>query len=154
MVRVSYISFWIYYFFTIAVILVILAWFKKQRLLRPIDAKIISWEVAIFQMVRWPWILLGCSFAIADAINKKQFSFKVTPKGSACENIMPVKVLVPYAAIAFINLACVLIFSHANFAKGYYYLALLNGVFYIIVASVILFWHVHETHNLTENING
>jgi hypothetical protein len=34
-------------------------WFKSNGWLRPKDAELISWEIYLFQLTRWPWVFLG-----------------------------------------------------------------------------------------------
>ncbi len=44
--------------------LIIIFWISRNAWLRPVNAKVISWETILFQLVRWPWVLAGVINAI------------------------------------------------------------------------------------------
>ena len=37
--------------------LFVIFWIKDKGLLRPANAKVLSWEVVLFQLARWPWVV-------------------------------------------------------------------------------------------------
>jgi len=80
-ITVSFIDFLLY---SIPVNLATLAivWFLKMNgWFRPSNAPVISWEIALFQLFRWPWALFGSIMGIVVTVKKKTPGFKVTPKG-------------------------------------------------------------------------
>src|SRR5260221_3070397 len=58
----------------------ILYWVKAQGLLRPKNAKILSWEVMLFQLARWPWVFFSIIDALRCSITRTKQVWKITRK--------------------------------------------------------------------------
>ena len=119
-------------------------WLRTLDVLRPRSAKAVSWEMALFQLVRWPWALLGCLHAVAGRIIGREFAFKVTPKGRTGILPLPSRVIAPYLFLALISAAPTLLDVDAGAASGYRTLALINAALYLLAAIVIVELHVRE----------
>jgi beta-mannanase len=124
------------------VLLGVVLWLRSLRWLRPHNAKAVSWELALFQLVRWPWVLIGCLHAIAGRLAGREFQFKVTPKGGSGARPLPLKVVVPYLVIGAVCAAPALLRLDAGAAHGYYTLALINVALYLTAAVAIIVLHV------------
>jgi len=149
-INVSYFEFLFYSSLVMVTTLLIVVWVKSNGWLRPHNAKVFSWEVILFQLVRWPWLLLGSFFAIIDIYKKRPFEFKVTPKGTNVQSDLPVKPLLPYlAVIALLSLSAVWV-PNAGAAKGYYFFALLTSFTYVVVVFAIIIRHIYEKRNLNK----
>lgn len=123
--------------------LLIVYWVKRQKLLRPANAKILSWELFVFQITRWPWVLLGVIDGVRSAVKKQTFNFKITPKGRSIYPLSRVS-LIPYCLIVSVN-ACIAVFvNNPGQARGYYYFALINSFMYLLVIGLIIFKHYHD----------
>ncbi len=121
---------------------------------RPGDAPVLSWEMYLFQLVRWPWVVYACVQALAGWILKKEFGFRVTPKGVNGAKPLPMAVLIPYVIIIIVTAGAALIVQDAGNAKGYYYFTLLHAMTYVIVLLAIIALHLHENykaHNFSVN---
>jgi cellulose synthase (UDP-forming) len=119
-------------------------WLGSLDCLRPRRAKAISWEIVLFQLIRWPWVLLGCAHAIAGRIAGREFGFKVTPKGRTGVLPLPVKVVAPYLLLAIISAIPTLFDLDAGPATGYRTLALINAGLYLTASVAIVALHVRE----------
>lgn len=119
-------------------------WLRRLKWLRPRSARAISWEIALFQLVRWPWALFGCFHAIAGRVMGREFSFKVTPKGRAGAAPLPMRVVTPYLLLALASATPALLGIKAGRAHGYYTLALINVALYMTASVAILGLHVYE----------
>ena len=86
-------------------------WLRRRGLLRPADAPVISWESILFQLVRWPWALIGCVNALWGAVTGREDGFKVTPKRAGAEQPLPLRVIVPYLVLSAISILPVLLVS-------------------------------------------
>jgi cellulose synthase (UDP-forming) len=119
-------------------------WLRTLDCLRPRTAKAVSWEMALFQVVRWPWALLGCVHAVAGRLTHREFAFKVTPKRRTGVLPLPMKAVAPYLALALASAAPWLVGFDAGPARGYVTLALINAGLYLVAAIAIVALHVRE----------
>jgi cellulose synthase (UDP-forming) len=119
-------------------------WLGSLECLRPRRARAVSWEIALFQLIRWPWVLLGCAHAIGGRIAGREFGFKVTPKGRTGVLPLPAKVVAPYLALAIVSALPILLRLDAGPANGYRTLALINAALYLVASVAIVGLHVRE----------
>ena len=140
----SFGSFWLHFGPPMVVLLGTVVWLRTLGWLRPRTARPISWEMALFQLARWPWALFGCVHAIAGRVAGREFSFKVTPKGAAGIKSLPLRAVLPYLVIAGASALPALLGVDAGPAHGYYLLARINVLLYSITAIAIVALHVRE----------
>jgi cellulose synthase/poly-beta-1,6-N-acetylglucosamine synthase-like glycosyltransferase len=143
-VRVSLGGFYLHFGPPTLVMLLTVVWLRELKWLRPRAAKAFSWEIALFQVVRWPWALFGCAQAVAGRIARRDFNFKVTPKGRTGPAPLPLRVVAPYLLLALASATPALLGLNAGPANGYYTLALINIALYMTAAVSILALHIHE----------
>ena len=144
LVRVQLTAFYYHLILPLILLIGVAYWLRYLGGLRPKDAKVISWEAILFQLVRWPWAFLGSAQAVAGRITGRQFGFKVTPKGAAAGRSLPLRVITPYLFISVVSGLCVFLVRDPEGAVGYYFLALVNTVLYLGVASAVLILHLRE----------
>jgi cellulose synthase (UDP-forming) len=150
-VSVDYVEFLAYAGPLVVACVLPIMWLKRHRFLRPTEGKTTSWEGALFLLVRWPWVLYACGQAVADLIRRKEFQFRVTPKGSSGGVPLTIKLLLPYLSIAVIEAGTAILIAQPGRAKGYYYLALLNSVTYVVVALAVIVLHFRENRTHARN---
>ena len=119
-------------------------WLRDVGCLRPRTARPVSWEMALFQLVRWPWALLGCVHALAGRVVGREFDFKVTPKGRAGMLPLPGNVVTPYLVLALISALPTILGVDPGRASGYRTLSLINAGLYLAAATAIVILHVRE----------
>ena len=51
-------------------------------LCRPLRTRVLSWEAALYPLIRWPWVLIGTVAAVRDFWTGAVVDFRITPKGS------------------------------------------------------------------------
>jgi cellulose synthase (UDP-forming) len=117
---------------------------QRAGVLRPNHAKLISWEIVLFQFARWPWILMAVGSAVIGCIRGQELPFKVTPKGHSNAKPLPLPLIAPYLGLVLISGVAVLGCRHADRAQGYYLLACLNMLIYSGLCLVILQLHFRE----------
>ena len=117
---------------------------KRAKALRPHNAKILSWEMVLFQFARWPWILMAVWNATVSCIQGKELPFKVTPKGESNAKPLPFPLIVPYLILALISGASVLLCRDVERTQGYYFLACLNMLIYSGLCLFVLQLHFRE----------
>lgn len=117
---------------------------KKLKVLRPVDAKIISWEIVLFQIARWPWIFWGLICSVTDYVRKQEFAFKVTSKNKTGYKPLQFKFIMPYVAVLATYLAVGILWPSAQRVSGYYYLVITGLIMYLITLTTIVFLHEYE----------
>jgi cellulose synthase (UDP-forming) len=146
LVNVNYLDFlWHFLTLTFSSLLVVV-WIQSHKWLRPANAKILSWEVSIFQFVRWPWILLGVIQATISVLTGKELAFRVTPKGSEKMHPLPVRILSPYTFLVAFICACALIFPGGG-ARTYQYFVAITILTYTIVLWICIVAHTFENRS-------
>jgi cellulose synthase (UDP-forming) len=143
-VSVSYPDFLVR-FVPISTVLVLMAlrW-RAAGHYRPYDAKVLSWEGALFLFARWPWSLWGCMMAVRDWVTGSFVDFRVTPKGNGEVGPLPPRVIAPYAILALISALPPLLVNDAGAARGFYAFAILNAFLYAGLFFAIVLLHAAE----------
>ena len=126
-------------------LIVLFAWrWKLNGWLRPVDAKLFSWEAVLFLHARWPWTLAGSMVAIWDRFSRSFVDFRVTPKGKTSSPELPAWAIAPYVVLALISGLSAIAFSDAQNASGFYFFAILNCALYAGLLAMMLIRHVIE----------
>jgi cellulose synthase/poly-beta-1,6-N-acetylglucosamine synthase-like glycosyltransferase len=113
---------------------------------RPAVTKVLSWEGALYPLVRWPWVLIGTVTALRDWWTGAAVEFRVTPKGSAADAALPVRVVLPFVVLSVGSALPALVLSGVANAQGFYFIALLNAIFYTVLTLVIFIRHNEENN--------
>jgi cellulose synthase/poly-beta-1,6-N-acetylglucosamine synthase-like glycosyltransferase len=116
----------------------------RNGLCRPTNTKVLSWEAAFYPLVRWPWVLIGTMTALRDRWTGQAVDFRVTPKGSAATANLPLRVVAPFVLLSIGSALPALLLSDIHQARGFYFITLVNSLFYSLVTLTILFKHAQE----------
>jgi cellulose synthase (UDP-forming) len=128
----------------IAALLLLASALRRQKVFRPVDAPLISWERTLFLMLQWPWVLWGCISAVRDSLTGRFVDFRITPKGDTGPTRLPMKVWAVYAILALGCILPVLLAGNLEQAQGFYLLTLFSGSLYTATLSVTVLRHFHE----------
>ncbi len=142
--NVSYLSFLLFSMPVTVATIVLVMWIKNLSVMRPHDTKIICWEVVIFQLTRWPWIVRGIIAATFDSISGKHFEFKVTPKGASQSDVFPINMIIPYMILSIIAAGVAIFQKDPGSAQGYYYFLIIGSSLYTISILTIIFRNMYE----------
>ncbi len=118
---------------------------RHDGFFRPHDAPVLSWEKALFLALQWPWVFWGCAMAIRDKLTGTFVDFRITPKGAAAQQTLPLKILAVYTLLALGATLPVLFSDELANARGFLLLALLNAVLYSALVVVIVWRHLKDT---------
>jgi cellulose synthase (UDP-forming) len=136
--RVNYFEFCLYSGLPMVASVAIIIWAKSLGVLRPREAKLINWEVPLFQLVRWPWVFWGVIDAIRCATLKSALDWRVTPKAVLINSRVPTQWLVPYIIIVCASMFIASLSVQAAGILGYYFLSIFNGIIYVTVIVSVL----------------
>ena len=143
-VDVSYLEFVLHTLPLCLLLLAIQYTLKQAGMLRPVDTPLLSWESALFQIVRWPWSLYGSLMGVWMVVRNQNVVFRVTPKGAVAPTSLPWKVLAPYIAILVFTFLPTMLVRDAGRASGYYFFIILTQIFYAAALFSLVLVHRHE----------
>lgn len=149
-INVNYFAFLAHWWAVAIWVILIAALLRRRGLLRPATAPLISWENWLYSLSRWPFVGLGIGAALLALVRPKPVSFKVTPKNAAGLEPLPVRLILPFAAISMLSSAAALIGEQRTAAVGYVFLSVVSGAVYALVATLITVRHVIEIRTGTQ----
>jgi len=123
------------------------AWVRHRGWLRPHDASIVSWRMMLLMLARWPYVLYGVAEAVYGFATRKDFPFRVTPKGTGRRRDLPLHMVAPYLLLAGVSLAAAgsyLAKDTRTEVDGYLYLALLNAGTYLVLMLALVGLNIRE----------
>jgi cellulose synthase (UDP-forming) len=118
---------------------------SRSGLLRPVDARILSWEYPLFTLARIPFVFAGIVDGFVSVLLGRPLDFRVTPKGADPQAPLPMRVLLPYGLVSILWSLAVILLAHRSYSRGYYFLALLSAGLLAAITGVILWLHQRET---------
>lgn len=143
-VRVGYFDFLLHLLPLICLMVAIQLFLKRLGWLRPNTSPVVTWEMALFQIVRWPWAAYGVAMGIVMAVRRRSVEFLVTPKGAHHAVSLPWKVLIPYIVVLLLTYIPALLVDDAESAKGYFFFLILAQITYVVALFSIILIHRNE----------
>lgn len=143
-VDVNYIEFVVRWMALNVFMLAITAFIRRQGLLRPAKAPIISWENWMYAFVRWPYIAWGVCAAVLQTVRPSSINFRVTPKTTGGLEPLPARIVLPYAIISAALATAALIGESTTATYGYVFLCILGATSYGIVTLALPLLHARE----------
>lgn len=117
---------------------------RRHNLLRPNDAPVWSWEVALYLLSRWVYIGWGVVAALAQRVAPRPLELKVTPKHGKTAYPLPLRTVLPFIAIVVGLSVAALVGMARGGPVGYIFLCLLNASIYAAVSLAIPLLHAAE----------
>jgi len=121
------------------------AYLRRQQVLRPRSTKLWSWELLLFQMIRWPWAMVGAFQGMWIGFRRRERNFKVTPKGESGLKPLPLSFIGPTLILGAIPAWVALTTTSWGRAPGLMLLA--SGQALAYLAAVLLAAAVHASGN-------
>lgn len=143
-VSVNYFDFWWRFAFLTITCLLPIEYVRRQGCFRPADAPLLSWETVLFQLIRWPWVFLGCSMGVLATIFKRNFNFKITQKGQNKQILLPPRFLTPYFLVVFFSGGLAILTRTDIMVEGYRWLAILDVITYSLTILWLIALHAKE----------
>ncbi len=134
---------------------------RNAGLLRPRRTKVVSWEAALFRLVRQPWMIRGVFDAVRSsvaerrkrrngAVTSTQFSFAVTPKNVDGHSPVPMRMLVPYVPFVLVPAGAALLDRPAS-VLGYQLLCALASLSWAVAVVGIVVMNAIESGRRLES---
>jgi cellulose synthase (UDP-forming) len=123
-------------------LLLALGWLRHCGVLRPVRAKLWSFDVILFQLIRWPWATWGFFQGMWEGWRGPAKSFKVTPKGSNTSRPLAPVLVLPPLLLAVFPAAVLLVKAHPEPVLGLYLLTVLQVLSYLAVAGFVVLLHI------------
>ncbi len=142
--EVSFVAFYTRAAMPTMAVVAFMIWVRRQGVLRPNDAPVLSWESSLFNLTRWPWNALGIVQAVLGAIRGKTYNFRVTPKEQGGHRPLPWTALAPTAALAVLQSLVVLVAGGNRGALGYVMITTIGAVVYAVATVAVIGLHLYE----------
>lgn len=119
-----------------------IAWLRRCGTLRPTTAKLWSYELVLFQVVRWPWVTWGFFQGMWAGRRQAATTFRVTPKGGSQAHPLNAGMLVPLLILALAPVVVIFSIDEPRTVLGLYILLVMQALLYLWVALVVVVLHV------------
>jgi cellulose synthase (UDP-forming) len=139
-VSVGLLDFWVHVLPAGVVAQIAVAFLRRRQFLRPANARLASWEVMLFAISRWPWILWGSLQGAYAGLRKREVAFKITPKGDSAAKVLPLRYILPMLLLA-LGPAIAINRLEGGSASGYRILCSFSIVTYLVVPIAIIVLH-------------
>jgi cellulose synthase/poly-beta-1,6-N-acetylglucosamine synthase-like glycosyltransferase len=123
----------------------ITGYLRRQQVLRPRDAKLWSWEMLLFQMIRWPWTMVGAFQGMWVGFRRQDRTFKVTPKGEKGTKPLPLAFVLPSLLLGVFPALVTVTMMNWGRAPGLVLLA--SGQAFIYLGAVLVGVAFHVASN-------
>lgn len=117
---------------------------RRRGMLRPRTAPMVSWEIWLFSLVRWPSVVCGVFGAVGQKLRPRPVTFKVTPKDTGGPRPLPARLVLPFVLLAVALSAVALVGELTSPSAGYVFLCLIPATTYAVVALAVPLLHVRE----------
>jgi cellulose synthase/poly-beta-1,6-N-acetylglucosamine synthase-like glycosyltransferase len=143
-IDVNYFAFLLHWWSISAWLILLTLFLRQHGLLRPPDAPVLSWEIWLYALTRWPYIALGIAVAMVQRLRPRPTTFKVTPKGAGGLEALPSRLMVPYLFISTGSSAAALYGETSHNAVGYVFLCIAAAFAYSVVSVAVPLLHAVE----------
>ncbi|MGL4758817.1 MAG: glycosyltransferase family 2 protein [Patescibacteria group bacterium] len=142
------VTFWIMYLALNVSFILYLLILKSNKLLRPVNAWAMSWETVIFQLLQFPWILIGVLEGFFQSISgfnplAESKKVKITDKTASVRGI-EFKYFMPHFVIILVNLFPIVAFDKTESNYAYMWFAWVNAIAYSIAVLIGVILSVKE----------
>ena len=122
--------------------LALVVFLRRCMLLRPVNGKVWSWELLLFQLVRWPWTVWGFLQGIYAGMRSDVINFRVTPKSVPGARALPPRYLLPTLLLGAVPAWIIVLVSDPGPAVGLMILAALQSTVYLAGACLVVVLHL------------
>lgn len=117
-------------------------WLRRCGVLRPRRARLWSYDVMLFQLVRWPWTTWGFLRGMCAGRREVSGGFKVTPKGRRQGRLFDDGLLLPLFALVAFPLTVLLLAPRPERALGLFLVLMGQSTLYMVAALSVVALHL------------
>ncbi|MEO7555497.1 MAG: glycosyltransferase family 2 protein [Acidimicrobiales bacterium] len=147
-------GFYIHLWPTSVVGLATLVLLRRSGLLRPAGAKIWSWERMAFQLVSWPWVLMGFLQGVYSGLRSSVVAFKVTPKALKGPQPLAARYVIPTLVLGAVPAWVVVVVRDSGPATGLLLLLTFQALAYFSCASLAVVTHLTANRRRSAPLPG
>jgi cellulose synthase/poly-beta-1,6-N-acetylglucosamine synthase-like glycosyltransferase len=115
---------------------------RRSATLRPVDARMWSVDVVLFQLVRWPWTAYGFARGMFSGRQPTARPFRITPKTAGRREVrLGLRPLAPLVALTLAPLSVVIIARPVASTMGLYVLLIGQTVLYAVALIAVVALH-------------
>lgn len=140
-------SFLYYILVPYGLVFVIFTIVQRKKYFKPSHANLFTWENFMFELSRWPWVIVACIDGALSIIKRKQHTFVITSKGKASSDYLHLKIVFPYIVVVLVLMLCICFRSPSQLVSGYLYFGLVLIIAYISLCTLVLCLHIVESVN-------
>ena len=118
---------------------------RRHRLLRPQQAPIVSWELWLYALTRWPFVAFGVFAATRQRLWPRSLVLKVTPKSRDGLEPLGVRRVLPFLSITVVLSCAAVVGELTSHPAGYVGLCILGATTYAVVGVAVSALHAVET---------
>ena len=138
----SFGEFYIHMWLPSLFLMLVLGWLRHCGVMRPTDAKLWSWDLALFQVVRWPWTTWGFFQGMWAGRKEMPKPFKVTPKGLTGARPLSLKMLSPLLVLAVAPAVVLAVVPDIWPVVGLAMVLAMQAVLYVVASAAVIVRHV------------
>jgi cellulose synthase/poly-beta-1,6-N-acetylglucosamine synthase-like glycosyltransferase len=138
----TFASFYVHMWLPSMFLLLALGWLRRCGVLRPVDAKLWSWDLALFQVVRWPWTTWGFFQGMWAGRQEMPKPFRVTPKGLKGARPLSLRMLCPLLLLAVLPAVVLAIVPDIQPVIGLVLVLAMQAVLYVVASAAVIVRHV------------
>jgi cellulose synthase (UDP-forming) len=143
-VKVNFIEFLLFSSAPYLLSITIYLFVKIKGHLRPHNVSFFSWENSLFEIARWPWIVVACIEGAFLSFKKTKPVSRVTPKDKSSIEFLNLRIILPYILIILINCYSVIFGKYNHAIIGYYWFSILIILSYSILLIAVARLHIIE----------
>ncbi|MGN6473450.1 MAG: glycosyltransferase [Mycobacteriales bacterium] len=138
----NFLQFYVHLWLPSICLMGVLAWLRRCGVLRPVRAKLWSFDLVLFQLVRWPWTTWGFFQGMWAGRRAAPKPFRVTPKGLKSVRPLNVKMLAPLLVLSVIPTVVLAVAPHPRRAIGLTILLTMQAATYVLATAAVIVRHV------------
>jgi cellulose synthase/poly-beta-1,6-N-acetylglucosamine synthase-like glycosyltransferase len=138
----SFLEFYVHLWLPSLCLMGVMAWLRRCGVMRPTNAKLWSFDLVLFQLVRWPWTTWGFFQGMWAGRQSTPKAFRVTPKGLKSARPLNLKMLAPLLVLAAAPAIVIAIAPNPRQALGLTVVLALQAATYLIAAGAVIVRHV------------